>query len=198
MTINRKAAVKDLATVKVAGNTEGLIPAFGVFVNQLPASFWNSFAERLTRKIEPDMLEFAEQLLVNAGHECGYHTGYGIINSEEWKAVIGPMVENVEDVLHGAYAVVTAWGWAKAEITELLPGEKKIVRAYDYYEADVVEAGHSTKYSAYMLRGICGAFMDLAYGAPYPDGLYTFTCKQTKGLEVGDDYGEFIVTKKDV
>jgi hypothetical protein len=53
--------------------------------------------------------------------------------------------------------------------------------------------------SAYMLRGICGAFMDLAYGGPYDKtgktGLNTFTCQQVKGIECGDDYGEFLVTK---
>jgi hypothetical protein len=39
-----------------------------------------------------NQLEAVEYLLVNAGHECGYHTGYGIITSEEWKRVVAPMV----------------------------------------------------------------------------------------------------------
>ena len=42
------------------------------------------------------------------------------------------MIENApEDVLHGAFAVFTAWGWAKAEIVELDPGKRMVVRAYD-------------------------------------------------------------------
>ena len=138
----------------------------------------------------------AEYLLVNAAHECGYHTGFGIITSEEWDAVVAPMIEQApEDVLHGAYAVFTAWGWAKSEIVELIPGEKMVVRAYDYYEADVVQRGTLSNKAAYMIQGVSAAFMDLAYGEPYPNGLRTFKCEQTKGIECGDEYGEFVVTK---
>ncbi|MGJ5820469.1 hypothetical protein [Paludibaculum fermentans] len=200
MSINRKKVIENLSKIDIGGNDEGLIPAFGVFVNQLPAVFWNSFAERLTRQVGVDLTEAAEFLLVNAAHECGYHTGYGIITSEEWKAVIAPMVEQVpEDILHGAFAVLTAWGWAKCEITELVPGERMVVRAYDYYEADVVEYGAASKPGAYMLQGISAAFMDLAYGGPYDvtgkKGIRTFRTVQTKGIECGNEYGEFVVSK---
>ncbi|MBU1218987.1 hypothetical protein KKF34_01890 [Myxococcota bacterium] len=200
MAINRQKIIEDMSKIEVVGNEDGLVPAFNVFVTQLPGALWNTFAERLTRKVGPDLLEAAEWLLVNAAHECGYHTGYGIITSDEWKAVVEPMIENVpEDILHGAFAVFTAWGWAKAEIIELIPGEKMVVRAYDYYESDVVEYGKSEKPSAYMIRGVSAAFMDLAYGGTYdPDGkigLRTFQCVQTKGIECGNDYGEFVITK---
>jgi len=200
MAIDRKRVIAALSKLDVAGNEEGLIPAYNVFVNQMPTTFWNTFANRLTRQVGPDMLEAAEWLLVNAAHECGYHTGYGIITSEEWRSVVAPMVTDAPaDVLHGAFAVFAAWGWAKAEIVELKPGEKMVVRAYDYYEADVVEYGAMSRPAAYMLRGICGAFMDLAYGGDYDPtgktGIRTFQCVQTKGIECGDDYGEFVVTR---
>jgi hypothetical protein len=196
MAIERKKIIENLSKITVIGNQDGIIPAFGVYINQLPAAFWCSFSEKLTRIVSDDLYEAAEYLLVNAANECGYHTGYGIITSEEWKAVVEPMIETPpEDVLHGAFAVLTALGWAKSEILELVPGEKMIVRAYDYYEADVVKYGRTDKMSAYMVRGICAAFMDLAYGKPYPDGRGAFECKQVKGIECGDDYGEFVVTK---
>ncbi|QOY87052.1 hypothetical protein [Paludibaculum fermentans] len=200
MSINRKKVIENLSKIDIGGNQEGLIPAFGVFVNQLPAVLWNSFAERLTRQVGLDLTEAAEFLLVNAAHECGYHTGYGIITSEEWNAVIAPMVEQVpEDILHGAFAVLTAWGWAKCEIAELVPGERMVVRAYDYYEADIVSYGAASKPAAYMLQGISAAFMDLAYGGPYDvtgqKGMRTFRTVQTKGIECGHEYGEFVVTK---
>ena len=200
MNINRKQVISAMSQIEVQGNEDGLIPSFNVFVNMMPASFWTSFAERLTRRVPADMLDAAEFLLVNAAHECGYHTGYGIITSNEWKAVVEPMVKkSPEDILHGAFAVFTAWGWAKSEIVELDPGKKMVVRAYDYYEADVVEYGASAKKSAYMIRGVAAAFMDLAYGGTYDPtgktGLRTFKCEQTKGIECGDEYGEFVVTK---
>lgn len=198
MAINRKKIINDLSSLEVQGGENGLIESFNVFVNQLPTDFWNSFAERLTAKTQPELLPDTEMLLVNAGQECGYHTGHGIITSEEWNAVVQPMVETTEDVLHGAFAVVTAWGWAQTEIVELIPNEKMLVRAYDYYEADVVKYGKTNKMSAYMVRGICAAFMALAYSGDYAeDGskINDFTCEQVKGIEGGDDYGEFIVKK---
>ncbi|HUB14695.1 MAG TPA: hypothetical protein VMB34_22285 [Acetobacteraceae bacterium] len=199
MAIDRKRIIESLSRVKATPTEQGLIPAFNVYVNQFPTALWNSFAERLTRNVGANLLPVAEDLLVNAAHECGYHTGYGIITSEEWAAVVGPMIErNPEDVLYGAFAVFTAWGWAKADIAELEPCKRMVVRAYDYYEADSTVYGATSKPSAYMIRGVCAAFMDLAYGGPYDPtgktGLNSFHCAQTKGIECGDDYGEFVVT----
>ena len=135
MAVDRKKIIEDLSKLEISGDDNGMIEGYNVLVNQLPAQFWNSFADRLINKVDPDLIESTEYLLYNAAHECGYHTGYGIITSDEWKAVVEPMLEKIpEDILHGAYAVFTAWGWAKAEIVELVPGEKMVIRAYDYYE----------------------------------------------------------------
>jgi len=199
MAINRQKIIDNLSKIEATGDENGLIDAFNVLVNQFPAKFWNSFAERLTGKTAPQLMEPVEYLLYNAAHECGYHTGYGIITSNEWDSVVGPMVEKVpEDILHGAYAVFTAWGWADSEIVELVPGEKMVVRAYNYYESDVVKKGKSPKMSAYMISGVCAAFMELAYAGDYdPSGkpIGTFKCEQVKGIERGDEYGEFLVAK---
>ena len=200
MTIDRKKVIEQMSKIEIAGGESGLTEGFGVFLNQLPASFWNGFADRLSAKVHPDLLEATEGLLINAAHECGYHTGYGIITSDEWNAAVKPMIEKVpEDILHGAFAVFAAWGWANTEIVELIPNQKMIIRAYDYYESDTVKYGTASKFSAYMISGVSAAFMDLAYGGPYDKtgktGLNTFTAKQTKGIECGDDYGEFVVTK---
>ncbi len=197
MAVNRKKIIEDLSKIEILGNENGLIEKFNVYVNQLPIHFWNGFAERLTNKIAPDLLEATEYLLIHAGQNCGYHTGYGIIKSEEWEAVVAPMIETKEDILHGAFAVLTAWGWGNAEIVELLPNEKMVVRVYNYYESDIVKYGKTDKMSAYMLRGICAAFFSLAYGGEYSpngDNALKYNCLQTKGIECGDEYGEFIVT----
>lgn len=106
------------------------------------------------------------------------------------------MIEKIpEDILHGAFAVLTAWGWAESEIVELVPGEKMVVRAYKYYESELKETFKLKHPCAYMVTGICGAFMDIEYGDPYPNGYGKFKCQQTKGTEMGDPYGEFVVTK---
>jgi hypothetical protein len=193
MAIDRQKAITDLSQIKVSGNSEGLIPAFGVLIQQLPASFWNGFSQKILESAGDELYEAAEGLLENAAAECGYHTGYGIITSEEFNAVVGPMIEKKpDDILHGAYAVFTAWGWANAEVTELVPGEKMVVKAVDYYESDVK---NPKRPFAYMIKGVSRAFMDLAYSDPYPRGFGKFKCEQTKGIETGDAYGEFVVSK---
>jgi hypothetical protein len=196
MSIDRDQIIKQLADIRLEGNSEGLIPAMGVWVQQLPTDFWNRFAAEMITSVRPRDVPKVESGLYYAGKECGYHTGQGIITSDEWNRVVKPMIENEpEDVLHGAYAVFTAWGWANAEIVELNPGEKMVVRAQHYYEFQGAKEYGINRPFAHMIRGVSAAFMELAYGRPYPDGLGSFDCVQTKGLEIGDPYGEFIVTK---
>jgi hypothetical protein len=192
MTVQRDVVVKQLAELEVKGNDEGLIPSFNVLINQLPVAFWNTFTQRILEATPDERREEVEEALVNCALECGYHTGYGIITSDEFKSVVEPMVtEGAKDILRGAYAVFTAWGWAKSGIVQIKEGERMVVRAVDYYEADY-NPGYK---NAFMIRGVSSAFFDLAYGEAYPDGIHTYKCEQTKGMEVGDSFGEFVVTK---
>jgi hypothetical protein len=199
MAIDRNKIIAQMSEIEILPDEQGIIEGYNVLVTQFPTGFWNSFAERLTSKVSSDMLAANEYLLYNAAHECGYHTGYGIITSDEWNAVVKPMIEKApEDILHGAYAVFTAWGWADSEIVELVPGEKMVVRAYNYYESDIVTYGKSSKMSAYMIAGVSSAFMELAYAGEYdPKGkpIGTFECRQVAGIECGDSVGEFVVTR---
>lgn len=194
MTVMRDKVVKDLVNITVTHDQDGLIPNFNVLVNQLPTSFWNTFAERMMAACPAERKPALEAALVQCAYECGYHTGYGIITSQEFKSVVMPMVtEGAKDVLRGAFAVFTAWGWAKSGIMQIVEGEKMTIRATDYYEADGPKGSEK---HAYMIRGISTAFFELAYSNPYPDGMGKFTCEQVKGIECGDPFGEFVVTKK--
>ncbi len=195
--IDRDTAIDALSKIKVKGNSDGLIPSFNVLVNFLPSYFWNTFSEKILKQTgdDPGLYAKIEEGLELAAAECGYHTGYGIITSEEFRSIIGPMIEKEpDDVLHGAYAVFTAWGWADAEITELSPA-RMTIKVNDYYESDIIDTFKVTKPFAYMIKGVSRAFMDLGYGKPYPDGLGMHVCRQTKAIELGDSYGEFVVTK---
>ena len=171
MAIDRNRAIAELSQIKMQGNDDGLMPAMGVLIQFLPASFWNSFTEKMLKAAgdSPGLYAQVEKMLEQAAHECGYHTGWGIVNSDEFKAIIGPMIQKVpEDVLHGAYAVFTAWGWANAEIAELVPGQKMVVHAYSYYESEIRDTFVVKKPCAYMIQGVSAAFMDIAYGGEYP------------------------------
>ena len=191
MTVNRDIVVKNLVGIKVQSQ-EGIISAFNVLVNNLPVTFWNNFSNRMVEAVPAEKQEDLKAALVKCANECGYHTGYGIISSEEFRAVVEPMVtEGAKDVLRGAFAVFTAWGWAKSGIVQIKEGERMVIRAVDYYEAD----GAPGDKRAFMIQGVSSAFFDLAYGDPYPDGLGKFTCEQIAGIESGDPFGEFVVTK---
>jgi hypothetical protein len=193
MTVMRDTVVKSLAKITVQGDENGLIPEYEVLVNLLPVKLLNTFSERIMAAAPPEKKASVEEGLVRAAYECGYHTGCGIITSDIFNEVVLPMVtEGEKDILRGAYAAFTAWGWAKSGIVQLKEAEKMVIRAFDYYEAD--SGGEGLR--GYMLRGLSQAFFDLAYADPYPDGMDTYVCQQTKGIEVGDPYGEFIVTKK--
>ncbi|MBI4772666.1 MAG: hypothetical protein HY788_00560 [Deltaproteobacteria bacterium] len=192
MTVQRDLVVKQLAELRVQGDDEGLIPAYNVLVNNLPVAFWNTFTARMMDAAPEERRRELEDALVNCALECGYNTGYGIITSEEFKSVVEPMItEGAKDVLRGAYAVFTAWGWAKSGIAQIKEGKRMVVRAQDYYEADM-EPGYKC---AFMIRGVSSAFFDLAYSDPYPDGMGKFKCEQTQGIEVGDPFGEFVVSE---
>jgi hypothetical protein len=189
----RDQVVKALVELEVKGNEDGLIPAYNVLINQLPSAFWNRISERMMEITPAERKADMEDALLRCAYECGYHTGHGIITSQEFEAVVQPMVtEGAKDVLRGAYAVFTAWGWAKSGIVQIKEGERMVVRAVDYYEAD----GGGEGKRAFMIRGVSSAFFELAYADAYPNGMDTFTCEQTKGIEVGDKFGEFVVSKK--
>jgi hypothetical protein len=189
----RDTVVKALAKCTLQSDENGLIPEYDVLVNLLPTALLNKFSERIMAAAPPERKKEVEDGLVRAAYECGYHTGCGIITSDIFSEVVLPMVtEGEKDILRGAYAAFTAWGWAKSGIVQLKEGERMVIRANDYYEAD--SGGEGLR--AYMLRGLSQAFFDLAYAEAYPDGMDTFVCHQTKGIEVGDPYGEFVVTKK--
>jgi hypothetical protein len=193
MTVMRDTVVKSLAKLTVQGDENGLIPEYDVLVNLLPVNLLNTFSERMMAAAPAEKKAIVEDGLVRAAYECGYHTGCGIITSDIFNDVVLPMVtEGEKDILRGAYAAFTAWGWAKSGIVQLKEGEKMVIRANDYYEAESQGEG----LRAYMIRGLSQAFFELTYSDPYPDGMDTFVCQQTKGIELGDPYGEFVVTKK--
>lgn len=195
MAVNRNVIIDKMSKVQVKSNEDGLKFGFDVLISRTSTTLWTNLAAKLVRSVEPELKKSVEDLLINAAHECSYHTGHGLINSEDWNTIIGPMIENSEDILHASIAVAAAFGWFKGEIVELIPGERMVLRVSNTYEADVIEYGVSPRTVSYRILGISSGFMDLAYGKPYPEGLHTFTCKQTKGIEFGDKYSEFVIER---
>ncbi len=182
--------------IALEASDEGAIPVFGTRVLLLPGSFWISFLEKILKTTPEAEIEGQERKLEDAFAEYGYHDGHAIISSAEFRSALGPLIEKEpEDTLHGLFALLAAWGWADAEIAYLDPGEKMVVHARGYLEAEIHDTFPTCRPAAFMLAGFCRAAMDLAYGKAYPDGFLSFQCSQTRAIERGDQYGEFVATK---
>ena len=67
-----------------------------------------------------DGIATAEQLLTEAGHVCAFNTFGGVMQSDEWNAMIKPMLRTSDEWMHGIIAVINSFGWGFWEIDELI------------------------------------------------------------------------------
>jgi hypothetical protein len=198
MAIDEKAIIDALSQSPLMGDEEGLIPAFGVYLVNMYTDYYNDLSYELEHEMEPAGLgSVVAELLIDAALQCAYNTFYGITTSAEWKALIEPMVESPEDIIHGVVAVTNTLGWGRVEVAELVPDEKLVIRMLTGYEAE----GYLEKYSqadsgkCYMWVGVASGWMDLVYGEPYPNGTYTFEAKEVKCRAKGDPHCEVVATR---
>lgn len=193
MGFDRKSVLRDFAELGAAGNEHGLIETCGVCLSRLPAELWRGFGRSVLGSVPPELWNAAWHALYEAGQESSYHAGWDLMRSEPWATLVKPRIRKTpEDLVHGLFAVFTAWGWGRAEAVEV-SAERMVVRAYDYYESD--GAGWQDRLQAPLLCGAVTAGFELAYGGPYPHGLRHAVGQQVRGIECGDDFGEFVVTR---
>jgi hypothetical protein len=209
--VNEPATLSALATLDFSGNEEGLVPRFGVMLTHHFANFYNRISfEFIRRMAHTGLLEAAEDLLVEGGLRCAFHTFGGIMTSGEWDAVIKPQCKTREDLVHGMIAAVNALGWGLWRVVELAP-DRVVVRIYDDYES----CGHLGMYGAadrpvsYLAAGGVAGLMNLVYVAhidqrPTLDlACYTrvfesaerFTARQVRSLAAGDAYTEIVASR---
>jgi hypothetical protein len=177
--------------------SKGIIPLFGVYLSLFSVQYYNRLSFDFARKLGKDREAEAERLLIEAAQECGYATFQGIRNSWEWEQVVQPMIENKKDQILGFAAVALAFGWGDLEVKEIIPETMLRIRVSDSYEAPgYLEIYGSAKTGkCFMLRGVTAAFMDLIYGADYPDGCFTFAAEEPFCRAKGDSCCEFIARK---
>jgi hypothetical protein len=168
MAIDERAVVTAVAGLGIAGNDEGLIPAFGLYLTRHMADYYNRISFAAARRLErasDEVSDDARLLLVEAGHVCAFNTFGGIMKSAEWDAVVMPMIEAREDWVRGMVAVVNAFGWGRWSIDELVPGERLEVRVEDSYEAAgwLRDYGVSKAPRCYLASGGVAGLMNLVY-----------------------------------
>ncbi|XGI83089.1 hypothetical protein ACEU6E_07340 [Halorutilales archaeon Cl-col2-1] len=212
--VDEEEVVENVLSLGVSGNDSGLIPYFGVELTWGFADYYNKLSFRFENALldQAGTVEIATDMLVEAGHICGFNTMGGIMKSEEWKAVVEPMIETRDDWLHGIVAVINALGWGVWRVDELVPGERLVVHVYEPYESvgHLKWFGESDHPVDYLAQGVASSVMNLLYHGDITeepeldDSFYAdlfsdkeagFTAKQTSCVAMGDDYSEIIVEK---
>jgi hypothetical protein len=211
--IDENAIVRAVSGMELAGDERGLMPAFGVYLTRMYADYYNKISFRFENELVKATggFDMATELLIESGHICAFNTLGGIMKSDEWKALVMPMIKNREDWIHGIVAVANALGWGIWRVEELIPDERLVMRVYEDYES----LGHLRWFGkadhpiSYLFTGGCAGLMNLIYHGditknPVLDKDYYyqlfktqnhFKGRQTKCLAMGDDYSEVVVTR---
>jgi hypothetical protein len=195
MTFDRKSILIDFSELRPPLLEHGLIEEFGVYVNRLPTDLWRGFVREWIEGVPREFRGAAWHLLYDVGRDAAYHVGGNLMSSEPWATLVRPRLRRrPDDIVHGLLAVFSAWGWGRMEAVEV-HAERMVVRAYDHFEADAALEGWRDQGTAPFTCGAATACFDLAFGGPYPQGLHRSVGQQVRGIECGDDYGEFLVTR---
>ncbi|MGB0721800.1 MAG: hypothetical protein ACPGU7_05320 [Gammaproteobacteria bacterium] len=119
------------------GNEEGYIPAFGVYVVRNQSDYVNrlqfEFVRAMTEVAGDYGITLAGELLMEAGHACGFFTYGGMMTSNEWNTYVKPYLKAPEDWVKGLASVINTMGWGyhtAAELTE----ERAVFRNYNDFE----------------------------------------------------------------
>jgi predicted hydrocarbon binding protein len=198
------------AHTTMVGNDEGLIPAFRVYLVRVQSDYIN----RLQFEFEKAMYEvageygetLAAELLMEAGHACGFFTYGGIMNSPEWEGAVKPYLKTKEDWIKGLAAIINTMGWGYHTAVEL--SEKKAVfRNYNDFEdlSYMRMYGKNNHPISWANSGGFTGLMQLVFNTDIVNGEIIETeegfremrrskvgykTKMTKGISCGDDYLE--------
>ena len=164
--IDGKAIIDALVAMPIHGNTEGLIPAFGVYLASTPADFYNcvciDFVDEMTRV---GLGTQARKLLVYDAETCSMNTFRGIMSSPEWEGLVAPMVKEPDDNLFGVVAVSNALGWGNWHVTSHQSGVAARIESFQGYEALGYREHRGTAHETecLMLTGVAAGIMELIY-----------------------------------
>lgn len=188
----------------------GLIDAFGVLLTRHYANYYCNISYRFLHlfleKMGDTGFNIATDLLIEAGRICAFNTFGGVMQSNEWKALIKPMIRTKEDWVHGMVAVINTFGWGGWEIEALEPGKRIVVKISSGYETNTYLKKYRTSSFPVSFLGMGGiaGLMNLIYVLNLPEitpvtldkALYNsisrkahfFVPKQLKCRAMGDAY----------
>ncbi|BBP42301.1 hypothetical protein [Thiosulfativibrio zosterae] len=192
------------------GNEEGFIPAFGVYLIRCQSDWVNRLQFEFVKSMSEVAGEYGEtlatELLLEAGHACGFFTYGGIMNSNEWNQAVKPYLKTKEDWIKGLAALVNTMGWGYHTAVELSQ-DRAVFRNYnDFEDMSYLRMYGQNNYPVHWANsgGFTG-LMQLIYNTDIVDGKRIDTeegfrqmrrskakykTKMTKGISCGDDYLE--------
>lgn len=198
------------AHATLIGNEEGFIPAFKVYVVRNQSDYVNRLQFEFVRAMKDVVGDYgvtlAGELLMEAGHACGFFTYGGVMTSPEWESVVKPYLETREDWIKALASLINTMGWGYHTAVEL-GRQKAIFRNYNDFE----DLSHLRMYgkSDYPIHwansGGFTALMELIYNTDLVNGkpieteegfkhmrrsTIGYKTKMTKGIACGDDYLE--------
>ena len=199
--VNMDAITDAISQMPLYGDDQGLIPGFGIYISNVPAQFYNqisyNFEAELAKKGK-DAAESARTLLAFGGEVCGIHTFHGIMNSNEWEAMIAPMIKTKPDNIFALTAITNAFGWGNWYVEDIKPGKNMTMRAYNSYESLGYREmyGKSDVPRCYMLSGVAASFMELIFSPGTLESKFgKYFSEETMCIAKGDPYCEFVIEK---
>lgn len=197
--IDDRKIIDALVQMPVYGNTEGLIPAFGVYLANTPADFYNMvsirFVEEMTKQ---NLFGAARKLLTYDAESCGLNTFRGIMNSAEWDGLVAPMVKDEADAFYAILAISNGLGWGNWHVREHTPGQSVQLESLNGYEALGFREyrGVSNSPRCFMLTGVAAGIMELVYGeGSIEERFGTYVSTEKRCVCKGDEACTFHATR---
>ncbi|MBX3225824.1 MAG: hypothetical protein KIT84_30395 [Labilithrix sp.] len=197
--IDAQRIVRALVEMPIHGNTEGLIPAFGVYLASTPADFYNRISiDFVAEMAKVGLGRNARKLLVYDAETCGMNTFRGIMSSPEWEGLVGPMIREYDDNLFGIVAVSNALGWGNWHVTAHRSGVTARIESFNGYEAlgYLGYRGEASEPQCMMLTGVAAGIMELVYSkGSIADRFGTFASAEHECISCGEESCVFQVEK---
>ncbi|MGQ9864578.1 MAG: hypothetical protein ACUVRD_08920 [Bacteroidia bacterium] len=149
----------------------GLIEVFEVVLSKVPATYYALISYRHKKAMEEVLGEPASelviQMLIESGRVCAYNVLGSIMQSPQWRQIVGPYLRTREDWLEGILSVTLALGWGIMNITRLDPGREVEIEIWNAYETNAYLAtyGKSQGEQAYFYLGVLEGVLQLLYVA---------------------------------
>lgn len=198
--VDEATIIGALVAMPIHGDPDGpgLIPAFGVYLANMPADFYNlachTFVQRMTAQ---GKLQTARELLIADAESCAMNTFRGIMNSPEWEGLVGPMIKQRSDKLFGLIAVSNALGWGNWHVAEHTPSESLELVSLNGYEAlgyrELFREGAGAP-MCFMLAGVSAGIMELLYSyGSIEERFGTFLGDEEDCICTGNTHCSFLV-----